>query len=145
MVAADALSGSAKLSDIEMEKAVYVAPGALSSTKWLSDSKENYPVIGDGVLVSVKGYLNTTLVIPETVKRIPEGIFVAISAVNEVHIPESTRFIAKKAFTENYKYQTSTGTTAVGTKIRNLTIYGKKGSFAEYYSRLPYFTFKKTK
>lgn len=143
IIGENAFYGCSKLSDFQNTKAVYIAPDALKSTKWLSSSEDEYVVSGDGVLIAFKGEKTKSLVIPATVKRIPEGIFTYLSDVDEITLPESVRFIAKYAFTETYEYTTSSGSIATGTKIRHLTLHGKKGSFAEAFSRYEYYNFKK--
>lgn len=125
---------------------VYIGDEAFTSTKWLKNQKENFVVAGDGVLLKYQGSVSvTSLTVPANVKRLPAYVFVDVSSeLKEVVIPSNVKFIAKYALAKIVSTTDSTtGETSTSYRLRYLTVYGKKGSYAENFANHDYYTFKK--
>ncbi|MBO4428322.1 MAG: leucine-rich repeat domain-containing protein [Clostridia bacterium] len=138
-----AFSGCTRLANVEVPSSVsYVGEDAFVSTKWEAAQTSDFIVLGDGVMYKYQGDKTvTTLIIPGTVKRIPPNRFSELISLQTVIVPDNVGRMAKKAFSV-LKKSSSSSSDSYYYDMRSLTIMGKKGSYAETYSELAYFTFK---
>ena len=86
-----------KLSKIDIPNTViYIGQNAFSGTNWLkAQSDETFIVAGDGILVQYNGNA-AHIVIPDTVKRIPDYRFESLSTE-----PESFTIPASECYDKN--------------------------------------------
>ena len=132
-----------KLSKIDIPNTViYIGQNAFSGTNWLkAQSDETFIVAGDGILVQYNGNA-AHIVIPDTVKRIPDYRFESLSTEPESFtIPASVKYISANAFVK--KVESSDGDTSY--KKRYTTIRGYKDSYAEVFAQHEYYTFEEIK
>ena len=119
----------------------FVGENAFSQTKWEKDQKNEFVIIGDGVLYKYNG-ASEIIAIPSSVKRIPANRLDLLESIKTVIIPESVEFISKNAFTALITETNSqTGQQESYHTIRNIEIKGRKDSYASRFASHEYYTF----
>ena len=79
---------------------------------------------------------SANIVIPETVKRIPDYRFADVTAeISTITIPSSVKYISKEAFAKLVSSSDS-----ASYQMRYLTIIGRKGFYAETFADHEYYT-----
>ena len=66
--------------------------GCFSGTPWFENSKEEFLTVGDGILLKYSGN-DTTVIIPDNVKRISMGAFETAPQVEEISFGRNTEYI----------------------------------------------------
>lgn len=120
------------LTDVKVPDSVEdIASYAFTDTPFVNNNKDEFVIVGDGILVAYKGNSNTVN-IPEGVKIIADGTFRDNLGITAVNFPESLVKIGEDAFNgcssllvANRGYNvTEIGANAFkGTSLNNVTIY----------------------
>lgn len=93
----NAFRGCEKLSNVTIGKKVsYIASSAFEQTAWMDAQKDEFVIVGDGILLSYKGTA-TNVVIPSGVKRIADA-FCANETIRSVEIGAKVEEIGDFAF-----------------------------------------------
>ena len=93
----NAFRGCVKLSDVTIGKKVsYIASSAFEQTAWIDGQKEEFLIVGDGILLSYNGTA-ANVVIPSGVKRIADA-FCANETIRSVEIGAKVEEIGDYAF-----------------------------------------------
>jgi hypothetical protein len=131
-----------KLSNADIgDGVVYVGTNVFAGTSWLkTQAKEDFVVVGDGVLLQYNGNAKH-IVIPDTVKRIPDYRFASLTVEPESFtIPTTVEYISVDAFTKAVEKSGS-----VYYERRYVTIIARKGTYAEQFAAHEYYTFEAIK
>ncbi|MBQ9747470.1 MAG: leucine-rich repeat protein [Clostridia bacterium] len=138
VIGESAYLGCTKLTKITVPTSViYVGDSAFAGTQWLKGQKDTFIVVGDGVLLAYNGTA-TDIVIPDTVKRIPDHSFTNLkSEPTSFTIPRSVEYIGVEAFAKLVSSGDSTYFQQRYVKIR-----GYEDSYAEIYANREYYTFE---
>ena len=96
-VGENAFRGCEKLNNVTIGKKVsYIASSAFEQTAWVDAQKDEFLIVGDGILLSYKGTA-TNVVIPASVKRIADA-FCANETIRSVEIGAKVEEIGDFAF-----------------------------------------------
>ena len=95
-----AFFGCSSLEKIELPKQFEILGSyALEGTKWMASQKEEFVVVGDGILIKYNRE-NSTINVPDRIKVIGECAFAKNEKVKEIVLPKTVLKIKKAAFEE---------------------------------------------
>lgn len=93
-----AFYGCSKLSTVSVAESVsYIGAFAFEGTKFLSDFKSDFVILGNSILVDYKGTASE-VTIPEDVLQIGAGAFYKNNKLEKINFPESISYIGMRAF-----------------------------------------------
>ena len=145
----NAFSYCYNLYDINIPQSVeYIGSNAFYGTYFIAGIKDDFIVLGDGILYSYKGS-DERIIIPDNVKSIADRAFVSEKNAYLLYVPESVKIIRENAFLNctNLKYAVisseteSVGNNSLGYILNpapvlkgDFRIYSCSGSAAEKYA-----------
>ena len=82
--------------------------GCFYKTPWFENCKEDFLIVGDGILLKYSGS-DTKVIIPDTVKKISMGAFEQAEQVEEICAGDSVEYIEGYAFRQTEWFKKHTG------------------------------------